>query len=223
MKRLLAILVAAMLLWSCGGGGEEKEEPKAKSGEACETESATVCGTATGGGTEAVLMCIKTGNGNIWSESDVCTKAEYCSDEVKCVIDCDSAWLCEGRSCGDDGCGGSCGGCPVGSNCLAGQCQEYVCEPLCEGLECGPDGCGGSCGECVGNEVCMYPEFSCQPKADPCTPDCSEKACGPNNCGGSCGTCAEGTFCSQETLTCDIVLRSSPGVGKVAGRKWSSG
>ena len=38
---------------------------------------------------------------------------------------------CEGKACGDDGCGGSCGDCPDGLACNdEGDCG---CEPDCEG------------------------------------------------------------------------------------------
>ena len=54
---------------------------------------------------------------------------------------------CEGRECGDDGCGGSCGpACDEPSYCSSdGLC---VCVPQCEDVECGgseDDGCGGTC------------------------------------------------------------------------------
>ena len=54
---------------------------------------------------------------------------------------------CEGKECGDDGCGGSCGACADGEECSAdGQCVP--CQPKCDGKECGDDGCGGTCGDC---------------------------------------------------------------------------
>lgn len=54
---------------------------------------------------------------------------------------------CEGRSCGDDGCGGSCGSCEGGLSCDEGICVAG-CVPSCEDSICGDDGCGGSCGSC---------------------------------------------------------------------------
>ena len=59
---------------------------------------------------------------------------------------------CDGRECGPDGCGGSCGECGVGVLCSSsGQC---VCTPKCQDKTCGSDGCGGSCGTCSPPEVC---------------------------------------------------------------------
>lgn len=59
---------------------------------------------------------------------------------------------CDGRYCGDDGCGGSCGECLNGSICLDdGTC----CFVTCDGRECGDDRCGGTCGAgCSGEDIC---------------------------------------------------------------------
>ena len=58
---------------------------------------------------------------------------------------------CDGLNCGPDGCGGSCGECPIYAKCVAGDC----CMADCEGKECGPDGCGGWCGMCEENSLCI--------------------------------------------------------------------
>lgn len=63
---------------------------------------------------------------------------------------------CEGRVCGDDGCGRSCGECPEDQFC--GQdfaCYDRSCVPDCSGRNCGGDGCGGTCGTCAGQERCL--------------------------------------------------------------------
>ncbi|MBQ9394757.1 MAG: hypothetical protein IJU23_04470, partial [Proteobacteria bacterium] len=52
---------------------------------------------------------------------------------------------CDGKSCGEDGCGGSCGQCRSNEVCTDNAC---VCVPNCEEKSCGDDGCGGSCGQC---------------------------------------------------------------------------
>ena len=62
---------------------------------------------------------------------------------------------CEGQVCGDDGCGGSCGGCDIGRQCDAGQCVDIPCENStdCPGnLVCDKD--SGACVECTGDEDC---------------------------------------------------------------------
>jgi hypothetical protein len=61
---------------------------------------------------------------------------------------------CQGKVCGDNGCGGTCGACNPGFGCDAGTC---ICQPDClsASKQCGPNGCGGSCGTCTGaNEQC---------------------------------------------------------------------
>ena len=70
---------------------------------------------------------------------------------------------CAGKTCGDDGCGGSCGACDAGTTCDAGQCKP--CAPSCDGRECGTDGCGGSCGDC-GAGFCN--DMTGQCSEDPC-------------------------------------------------------
>ena len=50
-------------------------------------------------------------------------------------VPCEDLCSCEGKSCGDDGCGGMCGECKAGYICQANQCVYlgYTCE---EGYEC---------------------------------------------------------------------------------------
>ena len=73
----------------------------------------------------------------------VCADGEVCLLGECCAPDCD------GKECGDDGCGGQCGNCGINGICLDSLC----CEKQCADLECGDDGCGGQCGNCgIGNE-----------------------------------------------------------------------
>ena len=93
---------------------------------------------------------------------------------------------CEGKECGDDGCGSHCGICPE----AAPVCENFKCAvecfPDCDGKECGSDGCDGECGVCP--EVAPYcVEHKC---AVDCDQDCVGKECGDDGCGGSCGDCA---------------------------------
>ena len=88
---------------------------------------------------------------------------------------------CDGRACGDDGCGGVCGTCPtVKPVCEGGVC---LCEPDCTGKACGPDGCFGNCGTCPLVAPACTDEGLC------CAPDCAGKVCGDDGCGGICGKC----------------------------------
>lgn len=161
---LTAVFVLATLV-GCGGETEQSEQP-GKEGGAC----------LKGGLCEGSLVCI----------DEVCRKT---SDDVTtdgCLPDC------EGRVCGDDGCGGSCGSCETGITCSdQGQCG---CTPSCDGKACGDDGCGGDCGQCFVGEVCQGGTCECEPQ-------CGGKECGDDQCGGSCGECENGV-CREDGTCC---------------------
>lgn len=59
---------------------------------------------------------------------------------------------CSGKTCGDDGCGGSCGICLKGRSCVEGNC---ACTPNCTNKMCGSDGCGDVCGSCYPEDQCI--------------------------------------------------------------------
>ncbi|HRY95596.1 MAG TPA: hypothetical protein P5147_19195 [Myxococcota bacterium] len=96
---------------------------------------------------------------------------------------------CTGKQCGDDGCGGSCGGCQPDQLCDAN--HYCVCAPDCAGKECGDNGCGQTCGACPPGESCD-PGGQCQPG---CAPACDARECGDDGCQGSCGECGVGELC----------------------------
>jgi len=109
---------------------------------------------------------------------------------------------CEGKECGDDGCGGECGSCPeVAPICTAdGKCAiEEVCS--CDGLECGDDGCGNSCGKCPGTQD------ECKNGQCVCVPACYGKECGDDGCGGSCGECETGVCLGHQCCIPDCALK----------------
>ena len=108
-----------------------------------------------------------------------CDAGEECRGDVcpTCVPACD------GKECGDDGCGGQCGSCIEENVCFEGLCQ-FPCDPTCGMAECGDDGCGGDCGECDGKSYCK--DGLCIPS---CDPQCDGRECGDDGCEGSCGDC----------------------------------
>ncbi len=119
------------------------------------------------------------------SENLLCA-SKVCFDDKCCEPDC------EGRECGDNGCGGVCGGCLDGDAiCKDGNC----CLPNCTGMECGNDPvCGESCGKCE-------EPFTCQEGDCVCTPDCDGKECGTDPiCGYSCGVCDDGWGCNSSQI-----------------------
>jgi len=99
---------------------------------------------------------------------------------------------CDGKACGGDGCGGSCGTCAADEFCNAANQCIPGCAAQCNGKQCGPDGCGGSCGTCPANHLCLI-DGTCF-----CDPDCDGKDCGPDGCGGVCGTCSGGQQCLDQ-------------------------
>ncbi|MGM0576662.1 MAG: MYXO-CTERM sorting domain-containing protein [Myxococcota bacterium] len=117
------------------------------------------------------------------------TDADAPEEDVPCTPDC------AGKECGDDGCGGACGGCPEAApHCVDHACR-LPCEPACDGKSCGSDGCWGTCGECAEGLACV--DGNC------CTPDCDGKECGDDGCGGSCGTCpAAAPVCQDDKCAC---------------------
>lgn len=114
---------------------------------------------------------------------------------------------CHAKSCGDNGCGGTCGSCENDYQCNPdlGACFfAGLCTPACGGKECGSDGCGGVCGSCAPGFQCV--DFQCQ-QFD-CQPDCEGKECGSDGCGATCGSCPADPDCPQAVeessgQTCD--------------------
>ncbi len=131
-----------------------------------------------------------------------CAPGEVCDAGSATCQAC--APQCAGRACGDDGCGGQCGACDDGVECVAGQCDD-PCVPACADRACGGDGCGGSCGDCAGDDVCtaegacVDPPARCGDSVCDADEDCS--TC-PADCGNCCGDgqCAPGV--GEDCSTC---------------------
>ena len=94
------------------------------------------------------VACDSGGDGNE-SEDAIVEPDE--GTEPACVSDC------EGKTCGDDGCGGVCGHCfTMEGNLQDDLClADQTCTPCgCDERVCGPDLCGSPCGECYTNYLC---------------------------------------------------------------------
>ena len=102
-----------------------------------------------------------------------CGYAQVCGANGKCCTpDCD------GRVCGNNGCGGSCGLCPANEDCTEGQCD-------CNNLVCA--------------NTCCPPGAICQNNKTCCVPDCTGMECGDDGCGGECGLCPDdGNLCTTD-------------------------
>ena len=115
---------------------------------------------------------------------------------------------CEGKNCGNDGCGGTCGACGPDKLCVDGVCTAIT---PCNGVPANGTCEGNTLKQCVNDslvvtdcaadgKVCtIEPQFDialCQ--TETCTPNCTNKSCGTDGCGGSCGTCPEGQTCAED-------------------------
>ena len=112
------------------------------------------CGSGKGGGADdepdAVDVAQKREDASPDAPSESGDAKPDSFEVTQCIPDC------QGRTCGNDGCGGSCGHCDDPQ----GICLEYscVCIPDCGARLCGEDGCGGTCGACLDSEECCYGE-----------------------------------------------------------------
>ncbi len=123
----------------------------------------------------------------------------FCSDSGQC--DCSPD--CEGKECGMDLCGGSCGECPAFH-----QCQDFTCvsQPGCGNGVC-EEGLGEDCSACAADCGCVEPQV-CWEGACCSASDCNAlgKECGqwPDGCGGEaqCGTCTGQDTCVNGQCVC---------------------
>lgn len=152
----------------------------------------------------------------------------YPADCAGCTPDCST------RSCGDDGCGGSCGYCPSGQRC-SGEGVCYVPEP-----ECGADNFLVACGSafcpldsmCVDGTTCRcndgyratacdgricdgdcaYPSYWCEPIPTPTGLGQCSRCAGDAECAsGVCLTWADASFCSRRCTVDSDCFGGSPG------------
>jgi len=133
---------------------------------------------------------------------------------------------CDGKECGEDGCGGFCGECPDGV-----ACTDFVCAGVCEDdCSAGEKSCtvGGGyrlCGHFDADGCMDWSETQYCPGAGECvdgecvcTPSCDGKECGYDGCSGSCGTCADGNSCSKYKCIAGCVDECEPpGKGMCSG------
>ena len=96
---------------------------------------------------------------------------------------------CQDMECGPDHCGGSCGKCQDGWQCVSGNCVE---SPKCGDRICDPD---ENCSTCSVDCVCAF--GTCKNGTCVCQPLCQDMECGPDHCGGSCGKCKDTANCVQ--------------------------
>jgi hypothetical protein len=123
--------------------------------------------------------------------------AGYAAQGGACVKMCVPS--CAGKTCGPDGCGGSCGFCGAGVCSAGGTC---ACTPHCAGKNCGDDGCGGTCGSCSLGKTCA---------AGLCTDPnfCSGAPCYAAFSAGGC--CASSGYCVRGAAQANSFCRNTCG------------
>ena len=136
-------------------------------------------------------------SGDSWFDAlgDLLGDAE---DDTPCVPDCN------GKECGDDGCGGtSCGKCTGDLVCSADFLCVPDCDAACEGLTCGDGGTDGAC-DCGACE----PGYACSNEGT-CSAACGE-LCDGLECGVAgedgecdCGGCDEHYMCVDGSCEVD--------------------
>jgi hypothetical protein len=120
---------------------------------------------------------------------------------------------CAGKSCGDNGCGGSCGSCDADQVCQNGACVDD-CSRDCTGKECGDDGCGGSCGGCGPQQTCQDGECICNDFLVKCGEFCIEgqQCCTDDECPGITACIFFGCRCPDEgDILCSAESCCEPG------------
>jgi hypothetical protein len=122
---------------------------------------------------------------------------------------------CEGKNCGDDGCGGSCGTCSGAAVCQGGRCTCPTGRVQCAGRCCdrGQICVAGNClagqGTCPnGADSCLGENISCNQNA---TCVCFQTPEGRTRCGQprlpetECGNCTN-------SATCEAAFPGTPGI-----------
>ncbi len=152
--------------------------------------------------TPAELVCIA---GSLQRCSDdgsalvLLEECEHGCNAGKCLPQPVCVASCEGRQCGKDGCGGTCGTCGEEQMCVDWMCvnPDSICdlgELTCDGdslMECAEDG-----SEWLLVEECELgcDQGQCNQEAV-CVPHCTQRECGDDGCEGSCVECAQKEIC----------------------------
>ncbi len=108
---------------------------------------------------------------------------------------------CDGKDCGDNGCGGSCGTCNPTQVCAANNtCVPKTGNPSSCANACNAASPNGSCycvPQCLDSGNCCADACLLCGICEPCTPTCGGKECGDDGCGGQCGACQTGEYCEN--------------------------
>ncbi len=221
-------------------GGEDGTSQRAPMGVACASSPeclSGLCFKPPGGARFCTMRCF--GPCPPGFDCQPVSATQICVVSTACQPDC------EGKPCGDDGCGGSCGVCPEGLECVPGADGAPLCAvpksplgtPCTQGSTCA----SGTCAALTpgGELVCAQPcdllcpaGMRCDPTlagqagvpggaAGLCAPaacqrSCQDRACGDDGCGGSCGACPSGGVCDGGSCR-ELTCEDVPEVGCCVG------
>ncbi len=162
---------------SCPSGTSTRTDQAGCDGAGgCSAPTMTSCGAFLCSGNDCPATC---------SVPSDCVSGSTCFGTACCTPDC------AGKSCGSDGCGGTCGsGCTFPQKCsTTGSCCTSSCGTSCGG----PDtACGGTCtcgfGDRCYNGTCCTPQCDGCRQADTCGGQCPGPICvSPQHCCGGVG------------------------------------
>jgi formylglycine-generating enzyme required for sulfatase activity len=191
--RIASIAIPFIMIAGCSGTPSPTADTKVGSDNAAADAAAEVLNAPDGVTVELV-------------STDIVQKDSLAPDAVTSDTAGDQICvpLCDGKLCGDNGCGGLCGECEAGEVCTPeGSCEVPSCSGLCN--DEGPDMDGNGDPDCACDEDCFDSGNCCGDICDACpdlagccVPQCEDKECGEDGCGGSCGACALDEECNGQ-------------------------
>ncbi len=146
-------------------------------------------------------------------ESDADGESDLSNDGTLPDPDGGCVPVCDNKECGSDSCGGQCGICTEGAQCVNSKCVEesIPCEEL---AECYPHICDadtGKCGPCTTDDQCSQGGGVCDEQAGLCEEcvednDCGEfEECQNNGCVElpcPASPCPDGLVCDESNAVC---------------------
>ena len=125
----------------------------------------------------------------------ICGRVCQSAPPAACVPDC------AGKTCGGDGCGGSCGACTGASTCDDGVCvceaPAVTCGGACVDLQTDADHCGACDEACGGGSTCTSGVCLCG--GEECDNTCCDGYCVDTSSDAeNCGACGE--YCTAEEM-----------------------
>ena len=150
-----------------------------------------------------------------------------CGCGEECELGACAFTACDGKECGDDGCGGWCWTCGAGEYCHAGKCGPSCPGTVCEDGQTRPCGIysgvctegvqtceGNAWGACIGAiepgfmDFCDGIDNDCSGSVDE---NCECVVGQARNCGQSLGICVQGTqICTEQGIWSNCIGSSGP-------------